>query len=205
MKVKIFNLNNEEVDEMELSDKIFARPWNPDLVHQIIVGMTANRRQPSAHVKERGEVRGGGRKPWRQKGTGRARHGSRRSPLWVGGGVTFGPNKNRSYQVKINKKMAKAALRTALSKKITDNEFKIIDNLKTDWQKTKQWADTLNKINVKSALLIPADDNKSIYRTCRNIPKIKCLNANSLNTEDLLRYKNVLVDKEAIKNITHNA
>lgn len=201
MKASVYNLNNESVGEIDLPDEIFAQKWNPDLVHQVLVGMAANRRHPWAHTKGRGEVRGGGAKPWRQKGTGRARHGSRRSPLWVGGGVTFGPDKAKNYRVKINKKMARAALRSALSKKMSDGEVKIIDDLKTDWQKTKQWAMALRALSIFNALLVPAGDNKLIYRTCRNLPKIKCLNVASLNTEDVLKYQNLLIDKQAVSEI----
>ena len=201
MKTNVYNLNNEVVGEIELPDDIFAREWNPDLVHQILVGMAANRRQPLAHAKGRAEVSGGGAKPWRQKGTGRARHGSRRSPIWVGGGVTFGPTKDKNYQVKINKKMAKAALRSALSKKVSDGELKVVDSLKTDWSKTKQWATALKILDASNVLLVPTSENKLIYRACRNLPKTKCLSANSLNTEDVLKHKNLLIDKEAVKHL----
>jgi len=201
MKTAVYNLKNEQIGETELSDSLFSRPWNSDLVHQILVGMAANRRQPVAHTKGRGEVRGGGAKPWRQKGTGRARHGSRRSPIWVGGGVTFGPTKDKKYQVKINKKMARAALWSALSKKVSDGELKVVDSLNADWQKTKQMATVLKYFDINSALLVTAGDNKSIYKVCRNIPKVKCVDAGSLNTEDALKYKGLLIDKRAIKHL----
>lgn len=201
MKVPVYSINNEQVGEIELTDKVFARPWNPDLVQQVLEVRRANRRQPLAHTKDRGEVRGGGAKPWRQKGTGRARHGSIRSPLWVGGGVTFGPTKEKKYTKKINKKMVKAALYSALAKKLSDGELKIIDNLQTDWEKTKQWYAVLRQMSRDSVLLVPTSENKKIYRACRNIPKVKCLEVKSLNVEDVLKYKNILIDKNAVKYI----
>ncbi len=193
MKTNIYNRQNEVVGEIELPDAIFARPWNPDLVHQILVAMAANRRQPLAHTKGRGEVRGGGKKPWRQKGTGRARHGSIRSPIWKGGGVTFGPTKEKIFAKKIPKKMRKAALYSALSQKLREGELKIIDTLRIEKPKTRElrWLP-------KSALLVPAKDNKSIYRASANLQKVKALAADSLNTEDVLKYKNVLIEKEAV-------
>ena len=136
MKVKIYNQEGKETETMELPDGVFGLKWNADLVHQVVTGQAANLRRGTAHAKGRSEVRGGGRKPWRQKGTGRARHGSIRSPLWIGGGVTHGPLKEKSYHKKINKKMAKKALFTALSAKARDNEIIILENLKFPEAKT---------------------------------------------------------------------
>ena len=193
MKTNIYNKNNELVGTIELDDKIFARKWNPDLVHQVLVAIAANRRQPLAHTKGRSEVSGGGRKPWRQKGTGRARHGSIRSPIWKGGGVTFGPTNERVFVKKINKKMAKAALYAALSKKLNEGELKIIDTLQISQPKTRElkWVPS-------SVLLVPTLDNKNIYRASNNLPKTKTLAPNSLNAEAVLKYKNVLIDKDAL-------
>lgn len=193
MKTKIYNKQNEAVGEIEVSDVIFARPWNPDLIHQIVLAIAANRRKPIAHTKTRSEVSGGGKKPWRQKGTGRARHGSTRSPLWVGGGVTFGPRKDRDYSQKINKKMARAALHVALSKKLADGELRIIDDLTILQPKTKELSWVL-----RSTLLVPAIENKAIYRASANRPKVKTLDARSLNVEDIIQYKNILIDQKAI-------
>lgn len=201
MKVKVYNKENKEIGEVELPDAIFDRPWNPDLVHQVLLAKAANKRKPVAHTKTRANVRGGGIKPWRQKGTGRARHGSRRSPLWIGGGVTFGPTKDRIYKKKVNKKMLRAALHSALSKKLSEGELRIIDTLKAETRKTKNVFATLKSLQAMNALLVPAKDNKLIYRACANIPKVKCLEAESLNVTDVLKYKNVLIDKEAISAI----
>ena len=137
MTVDIYNQQNKKVDKMELPDNIFNIKWNPDLVWQTAMVMNANRRQILAHTKDRGEVKGGGKKPWRQKGTGRARAGSIRSPLWKGGGVTFGPTKERNFKRKINKKMRRLAFFSLISKKIKDSELKIIDSLDINSFKTK--------------------------------------------------------------------
>jgi len=197
MKLPVYDKTDKQIGEIEVSDAIFARAWNPDLIHQIVVAMAANRRQPLAHTKQRDEVSGGGRKPWRQKGTGRARHGSTRSPLWKGGGATFGPRNDRDYTQKINKKMIKAGLYVALSKKITDGECKIIDTLAIPEARTRElrWVP-------KSTLLVPAAGNKDIFRACANIQKVKAVDAHSLNVHDILKFKNLLIDREAITNIT---
>lgn len=202
MKLSVYNLKNETVGEVELSDAIFNRDWNPDLVHQVLLVKSANRRNSTAHTKTRGEVRGGGIKPWRQKGTGRARHGSRRSPLWKGGGVTFGPRNDRNYALKINKKMLRAALHSALSKKIVDGQLRIIESLKMADHKTKNVYGALKNLQALNALVVPAKDNKAIYRACSNIPKVKCAAAGALSVVDVLKYKNVLLDKEALQEIS---
>lgn len=201
MKASVYNVKNEVVGEVDLSEGIFNRSWNPDLVHQVLLAKAANRRKPTAHTKNRAEVRGGGAKPWRQKGTGRARHGSRRSPLWKGGGATFGPTKEKNYEQKINKKMLRAALHSALSKKLADGELKIVNSLSLADHKTKNLYAVLKVMQAFNSLLVPAKENKPIYRACSNLPKAKCLAANSLNVEDVLKYKTVLLDKEALGEI----
>ncbi|OGY62233.1 MAG: 50S ribosomal protein L4 [Candidatus Harrisonbacteria bacterium RIFCSPHIGHO2_01_FULL_44_13] len=203
MKTQVYNLKGENVGEINLPNNIFSRPWNSDLVHQVLRAQLANRRQPWAHAKGRGEVSGGGKKPWRQKHTGRARHGSIRSPIWKGGGVTHGPVKEKKYELKINKKMLRAAIYSALSKKLADNELKIIDSLKLNSFKTKELNLALGQFLKKSlsALLVPAMENKLIYRASRNIPNIKSSSSNALNVYDILKYKNVLIDKEAVPEI----
>ncbi len=193
MKLAVYDKTNKQVGDVEVSDAIFGRAWNPDLIHQIVVAMAANRRKPTAHTKQRDEVSGGGRKPWRQKGTGKARHGSTRSPLWKGGGATFGPRNDRDYSQKINKKMIRAGVHVALSKKIADGEFKVIDSLAIKEPRTREL-----KWVLKSTLLIPAVGNKDIFRASANIQKVKALDAQSLNVEDLLKFKNILIDREAV-------
>jgi len=203
MKAKVYNLKGEVAGHIELSDKIFNREWNADLVHQVLLAQINNRRQPSAHAKGRGEVSGGGRKPWRQKGTGRARHGSIRSPLWKGGGVTHGPTKERYYAQKINKKMVRGAIHCVLSKRLLLDEIKIIDSLKLNSYKTCELYSALRTFlkNSINALIIPMSDNKLVFRASANIPKVKSLSVESLNVEDLLKFKNILIDKEAAQKI----
>lgn len=196
MKLAVYDKAMKQVGDIEVSDAIFGRAWNPDLIHQIVVAMAANRRQPLAHTKQRDEVSGGGKKPWRQKGTGRARHGSTRSPLWKGGGATFGPRNDRDYTQKINRKMVKAGVYVALSKKIADGEFKVIDTLSIKEPRTREL-----KWVPKGTLLIPAIGNKDIFRASSNIQKVKALDPQSLNVEDLLRFKNILIDREAVMGI----
>lgn len=208
MKVPVYNLEGKKIDEMEVSEEIFGRKWNPDLVHQALLAQTANRRKIIAHAKGRSEVSGGGRKPWRQKGTGRARHGSIRSPLWRGGGVTHGPIKEKQYGRKINKKMKRFAIQSVVSKKLAEQELKFIDSFGVPEQKTKLLDQALKKFLAKpkknknlSVLLIPGKDNKIIFRISANIPKVKSLHPNSLNIEDLLKYKNILVERNAVSEL----
>ena len=196
MKLAVYDKAMKQVGDIEVSDAIFGRAWNPDLIHQIVVAMAANRRQPLAHTKQRDEVSGGGKKPGRQKGTGRARHGSTRSPLWKGGGATFGPRNDRDYTQKINRKMVKAGVYVALSKKIADGEFKVIDTLAIKEPRTREL-----KWVPKSTLLIPAIGNKDIFRASANIQKVKALDPQSLNVEDLLKFKTILIDREAVMGI----
>lgn len=200
MKAQVYNLKGDVVGDIELSDKIFAREWNPDLVHQIALSQAANRRSPWAHSKNRAEVRGGGVKPWKQKHTGRARHGSIRSPIWKGGGVTHGPVAERDYSKKVNKKMLRAALHSVLSKKLADGQLRVVESLETGAPKTKVMFGAIK--NYLPALLVPETKHAQfVGRSSRNIPKAKSLNGASLNVEDLLRYKNVLLEKSAIAEI----
>lgn len=211
MQVDIYNLKNEIVGKTELPDKIFGEKWRPALVAQVLRAQLANKRRPWAHAKTRAEVRGGGKKPWRQKGTGRARHGSIRSPLWVGGGKSHGPSKERDYSQKINKKMKKAALFSVLSKKLKKKKLIVFDNFQIEAPKTKILAKTLKdvlSINRKrknyDALLVVEKENKIIFRAASNLPKTKAEHPNSLNIYDVLNYKNVLLSKEAAKEIAEH-
>jgi len=203
MKIDVYNQQNNKVDTMELPERIFGVKWKPDLVHQVLTAQLANHRAPLAHAKGRGEVRGGGKKPWRQKGTGRARHGSIRSPLWKGGGVTFGPNKEKVFAKKINKKMKRLAIFSVLSKKIKDNELKVIDKFNAEIKKTKEWGKILkNIVDLKSSvLLIPAASGKNIHQLIANIKNVEAISPHSLNVYDLLKYKNIILERETIKEI----
>ncbi len=196
MKVQLYNIKNEIIGEVDIADKIFNLPWNSDLIHQVITIIDSNSRQNLAHTKGRGEVRGGGKKPWRQKHTGRARHGSIRSPIWKGGGVTFGPTNERNFSKKINKKMVRLALYISLSRKLKDGDLKIIDNLDINQPKTRElkWVPS-------SSLLIPSLDNKNIYRASSNLPKVKSTRPDSLSVKDIIKYKNIFLDKKAIESI----
>ncbi len=200
MKAQVYNLKGDVVGDIELSDKIFAREWNADLVHQIALSQAANRRLPWAHSKNRGEVRGGGVKPWKQKHTGRARHGSIRSPIWKGGGVTHGPVVERDYSKKVNKKMLRVAIHSVLSKKLAEGQLRIVDSLQIEAPKTKLMFNAVKSL--LPALLVPeTKHSQMVGRASRNIPKAKSLNGASINVEDLLRYKNILLEKNAVAEI----
>ena len=203
MKVDLFNQKNEKTGTLDLPDAVFGVEWNPDLVHQALTVQVANRRKVLANTKDRSEVSGGGRKPWRQKGPGRARHGSTRSPLWRGGGITFGPIKERNFSRKINKKMKQLAILGIISKKLGEQEIKIIDTLELKDRKTKNLANLAkNFISSKeSLLLIPAKENKNIYSAARNLAKVGALSPESLNVYDLLKYQKVLLDQGAVESI----
>mgnify|MGYP001607340951 FL=1 len=187
MKVDLYSQKNEKIGQVDLPDDTFAVKWNPDLVHQVLTVQLANRRKTLADTKDRSEVSGGGRKPWRQKGTGRARHGSIRSPLWRGGGITFGPLKERKFARKINKKMKQSAILGILSKKLSEQEIKIVDNLKLENRQTKNLAELVKRFissPQESFLLIPAKENKDLYTAARNLARVGVLNPESLNVYD---------------------
>lgn len=205
MKADLYNLKNKTVGEISLPDRIFGAHWNPELVRQVSMAQMANRRRPWAHAKDRSEVSGGGRKPWRQKGTGRARHGSIRSPLWIGGGKAHGPNKERDYSQKVNKKMLQGALFSVLSKKLKDGELRFFDSLAIELPKTKILSGILRELTSAKkrarkldVLMIPDLENKKLFRAAANIQKTKVLSPKSLNVYDLLNYKNIFIDKEAV-------
>jgi len=201
MKAEVFDKTANKVGTVELPDRLFARKWNPDLVHQALMIQTSNRRNNVAHAKGRGEVRGGGRKPWRQKGLGRARHGSIRSPIWKGGGVTFGPSKEKNYTKRLNKKMRQGAMFSVFSKKVQDGEMKVIDSFEAKSPKTKELSGTLDKFFEKgqSVLIIPSAGDQNLYKASRNLPQSKSLDPRSINVYDLLKHKNILVEKGAVE------
>ena len=209
MQVKIYNQSGEETGMVELPDRVFGLKWNADLVHQVVTSYAANKRRGTAHAKTRGEVRGGGRKPWRQKGTGRARHGSIRSPIWKGGGVTHGPRSEKIYAKKINKKMAKKALYTVLSAKTRDNEIVVVDDLKFPEAKTKTAAAMFRNFSGKAefgkitkgrgALVALAGKDDSARRALGNLPYAGVDEARNLNAHEVMRYKYILLPKQAIE------
>ncbi len=200
MKETIYNQKGEEISKTDLPEDIFGLELNSDLVHQAVVAQAANARKVIAHTKDRSEVRGGGRKPWRQKGTGRARHGSSRSPIWRGGGITFGPTKERNFSKKINKKMKRKALFMSLSSKLRDKELILIDSFKLNEVKTKEMSQVLNNLSKKiekdlkkGVLIISPKSDQNIIRASKNIPKTKISRADSLNVLDVLSYKHLLI------------
>ena len=205
MDYPVYNQEAEKVGKVSLSDKIFDVDMNKDLLYQVVTSQIDNQRQPLAHTKDRSDVRGGGIKPWRQKGTGRARHGSIRSPLWKGGGVTFGPRKERNFKSKINKKMARKALFVALSSKIKDQEFTVVDSVELKNWKTKEMAVVIKKVSELFAvkhgsllLVTPTKLNDTIERTVRNLPKVDVMEAKNLNALNIVARKNVIVLKDAL-------
>jgi len=204
-KVNLYNQNGKQIGEVDLSDEIFGLDINSDLVYQAATTQLANARRSIAHTKDRGEVRGGGRKPWRQKGTGRARHGSIRSPIWIGGGVTFGPRAEKNYSKKINKKAKRKALLMVLSSKVKDQEIIVIDELKLKKNKTQEAVNLLanfEKItNQKSILIAMTEQEKQFIQAMKNIPKIRTIAARNINTIDLLNSKYFLISQEGLQEI----
>ena len=202
LNIRVYNQEGEEVSELNLNEAIFGLPWNADLIHQVVRVALANKRQVLASTKDRREVSGGGRKPWRQKGTGRARHGSIRSPLWKGGGITFGPTKERNFKLKINKKMARKAFLTVLSAKTGDGELLVLDDLKLSAPKTKEMAKIIKNFpQVKNSLLILSDKNEGIKKDGRNLPNLNITNMDSLNILDILKYKHLIFTKDGIEHL----
>jgi len=198
MTTDLYNNSAEAIDKVEIPDRVFGISWNPDLVKQTLDAQLANARKPLAHTKDRSEVSGGGKKPWKQKGTGRARHGSTRSPIWKGGGVAHGPRKDKVFAVKIGKKMKQNAIFSVLSRKLLDGEIRIVDSLAIAEPKTKFVSGIVKAFSAQSALIVPSTSNKNVYRASSNIPKVKSLDPKSLNVYDLLRYKQILIEKEAV-------
>ena len=210
MLVNTYNQNGEKVGQTRLPSEIFAIKMNPDLVYQVVVSQMANKRKTIAHTKTRGEVRGGGRKPWPQKGLGRARHGSIRSPLWKGGGVVFGPRKEKVYKKKIPKRMRRKALFMVLSEKAKNNLLILLDKLNIEKPKTKLMAEILRKLfiekiknqkneKVPSSLIVLPQMNKNIILATRNLSGVKTIQAKDLNCLDLLSFKYLILPKDSIK------
>ncbi|MFA6098791.1 MAG: 50S ribosomal protein L4 [Patescibacteria group bacterium] len=199
LKVKVYNTEGKEVGEVKLEPKIFEVKANAGLVMQSVRTQMANKRVAVAHSKDRSEVRGGGRKPWKQKGTGRARHGSIRSPIWKGGGVTFGPQSDRNYELKLNKKAKKKALFMVLTDKAKDGKIIILDKLELVKIKTKQIVHILAKLKVKkTALLITGKNDEKVKKSVRNISGAKLLNADSLNIIDILNFQYLVITKDSL-------
>lgn len=198
--VAVYNMEGKEVDKIELNDSIFGVEINEHLVHMAVLQQLANKRQGTQKAKTRSEVRGGGRKPWRQKGTGHARQGSTRSPQWTGGGVVFAPTP-RDYSFKLNKKEKRAALKSALTSRVVENKFVVVDELKLDEIKTKKFVEVLKNLNVEKALVVLNDMDEKVIASAANIPTVKTTQTNELNVFDVLKYDTVVVIKAAVATI----
>lgn len=198
--VSVFNMQGKEVGKMELNDAVFGVEVNENLVHMAVVAQLANMRQGTQKAKTRSEVSGGGRKPWRQKGTGHARQGSIRAPQWTGGGVVFAPVP-RDYSMSMNKKEKRAALKSALTSRVEAGKLIVLDELKLDAIKTKAFAEVLEALNLKKALVILDENDKNVVLSARNIPDVKTTQVNTLNVYDVMKYSTVVVTKKAVSNI----
>ncbi|NLJ86247.1 MAG: 50S ribosomal protein L4 [Firmicutes bacterium] len=200
-KVAVYDMQGQSVGELELSDKVFAATINESLMHQAVVMYLANQRRGTAATKTRAAVRGGGRKPWRQKGTGRARHGSIRSPIWVGGGVAFGPQP-RNYRLSMPKKARRQALRSALSSKVASGELIVLDDLQFNEPKTRNMMGVLRNLEVEGkALVVTGDGARNVYLSARNIPGVTTSRAIDLNVYGVLNNNRLIMTKEAVKAI----
>ena len=198
--VSVYNMEGKEVGTIELNDAIFGVEINEHLVHMAVVNQLANNRQGTQKAKTRSEVSGGGRKPWRQKGTGHARQGSTRSPQWTGGGVVFAPVP-RDYSFKINKKEKRAALKSVLTSRVLDNKLIVVDELKFDEIKTKKFQAVMDNLKVKKALVVIADNDEKITMSARNIPTVKTALVNSINVYDILKGDTLVLTKDAVAKI----
>nr|WP_317359748.1 50S ribosomal protein L4 [uncultured Tyzzerella sp.] len=198
--VKVLNMSGSEVGSVELNENIFGVEVNEHVMHQAVVQYLANQRQGTKSAKTRAEVRGGGRKPWRQKGTGRARQGSIRSPQWTGGGVVFAP-KPRDFSFKLNKKVKRLALKSALTTKVNNDKFVVVDELKLNEIKTKEMKKVLDNLNVNKGLVVLEENNKNVLLSTRNIPNVKTAGVNTINVYDILKYESFVVTKEALAKI----
>lgn len=198
--VSVYNMEGKEVGTMELNDAVFGVEVNEHLVHLAVVRQLANNRQGTQKAKTRSEVSGGGRKPWRQKGTGHARQGSTRAPQWTGGGVVFAPTP-RDYSFKLNKKEKRAALKSALTSRVEEKKFIVLDEINFGEIKTKNFQNVLNNLNVAKALVVLEDGNKNAELSARNIPSVKTARTNTINVYDILKYNTVIATKAAVETI----
>ncbi|SET57386.1 LSU ribosomal protein L4P [Natronincola peptidivorans] len=200
-KVSVYNVSGEQVNEIELSDNVFGVEVNQHVLYEVVKNQLANKRQGTQSAKTRSEVRGGGRRPWRQKGTGRARHGTIRSPLWVGGGVVFAP-KPRNHGYTLPKKVKRLAMKSALTSKVNSNELIVLEELTLEAPKTKEMANILKNLKVeKKALIVIGDKNEAVIRSAKNIPGIETASVNTLNVYDILKYDKFIITKDAVQKV----
>ena len=198
--VSVYNMEGKEVGTMELNDAVFGVEVNEHLVHAVVVAQLANKRQGTQKAKTRSEVSGGGRKPWRQKGTGHARQGSTRAPQWTGGGVVFAPTP-REYTIKLNKKERRLALKSVLTAKVQENKFIVLDELKFEGIKTKNFQAVLNNLNVNKAMVVLNENDKNVVMSAKNIPNVITAQTNTINVYDILKYNTMIVTKAAVETI----
>ena len=198
--VSVYNMEGKEVGSIELNDAVFGVEVNEHLVHMAVVNQLANKRQGTQSAKTRSEVSGGGKKPWRQKGTGHARQGSTRAPQWTGGGIVFAP-KPRDYSFKMNKKEKRIALLSALSSKVAESKIVVLDEFKLDEIKTKKFVEVMNNLKVENALVVLEGENKNVVLSGRNIPSVKVTATNEINTYDVLKYTTLVVTKAAVEKL----
>ncbi|MEW8955399.1 50S ribosomal protein L4 [Clostridium sp.] len=199
-KVGLFNIEAKQVGEIELSEVVFGAEVKPHVMHQVVVALLANKRQGTQSAKTRAEVSGGGIKPWRQKGTGRARQGSIRSPQWIHGGIVFAP-KPRDYRVSTPKSMRKVAMKSALTSRVQDNQLLVLESLELSAPKTKEMVKILNAFEAKKTLIVTAESNENIYKSARNIEGVSVIPVNNINVYDLLKFEKVLITKDAVSKI----
>ena len=199
-KIAVLDMAGKQVSERELSDAVFAVTPNEAVMHAMVVNYLANQRQGTQSTLTRTEVAGGGRKPWRQKGTGHARQGSTRSPQWTGGGMVFAPTP-RDYTITLNKKEKRAALKSALTSRVNENKFVVVDELKFDEVKTKNFKAVMNNLKVSKALVVLADNDQNTVLSARNIPEVKTSLVNTINVFDILKYNTVVATKAAVASI----
>ena len=195
--VAVYNTEGKEVDKLELNDNVFGVEINEHLVHLAVISQLANSRQGTQSAKTRSEVSGGGRKPWRQKGTGHARQGSTRSPQWTGGGVVFAP-KPRDYSMKMNKREKQIAIKSALTSKVQDSKMVVVDTFNMDEIKTAKFAEILNNLKVSKALVVTKDKDEKVILSARNIPTVKTTMTNAINVYDILKYDSLVITKDAV-------
>ncbi|MCT4584186.1 MAG: 50S ribosomal protein L4 [Peptostreptococcaceae bacterium] len=199
-KVNVLNIKGENVGEIELSADIFAKEVKDHVIYEVVKNQLANKRQGTQSAKTRSEVRGGGKKPWRQKGTGRARAGSSRQPNWIGGGVVFAP-KPRDYRYSLPKKMRRLALKGVLTNKVTANDFIVLDELNLEVPKTKEMVNVLKALEAKKALIVTAQKNDNVVRAANNIQGVATAFVNTINVYDILRYEKLIITKDAVKKV----
>ncbi len=198
--VSVYNMEGNEVGTIELNDAVFGVDVNEHLVHMAVVAQLANKRQGTQKAKTRSEVSGGGRKPWRQKGTGHARQGSTRAPQWTGGGVVFAPTP-RDYTIRLNKKEKRLALKSALTSRVLENKLIVVDELKFDEVKTKNFVNVMNNLKADKALVVLNENDANVVMSARNIPTVKTALTNTINVYDILKYNTLILTKDAVATI----